>query len=271
MTALIVAADSSSDRLIAAGLTLLAALALVAIVHRAMRGRAHKLPDALGGAELSPMLDTRLRFLRRVIEAAIIVVGLALALAQFTSLDRLAATVLASSAIAAAVVGFAVAPGPGQRDRRHGPRRHPAAAHRRPRDLRGRDGHRGGRLADLHVAAHGLRRAPDHPQRAPGRRRPAQRLDPLADGGARGVGLAGARRRRDGGAGGRRGARGDARRAHRRGHRHRASACRSPARPWRRPSASRARASFGQRSCGPCAKQGVGDPATNPDLPFQGS
>ena len=80
---------------------------LVAVVHRAMRGRVHKLPDALGGAELSPMLDTRLRFLRRVVEAAIIVIGGALALAQFTSLDRLAATVLASSAIAAAVVGFA--------------------------------------------------------------------------------------------------------------------------------------------------------------------
>ncbi|HEX6745338.1 MAG TPA: hypothetical protein VF087_14020, partial [Solirubrobacteraceae bacterium] len=107
MTALIVAADSSSGRLIAAALTLLAALVLVAIVHRAMRGRAHKLPDALGGHELSPMLDTRLRFLRRVVEAAIIVIGVALALAQFTSLDRLAATVLASSAIAAAVVGFA--------------------------------------------------------------------------------------------------------------------------------------------------------------------
>jgi small conductance mechanosensitive channel len=107
MTALIVAADSSSGRLIAAGLTLLTALALVAIVHRAMRGRVHKLPHALGGAELSPMLDTRLRFLRRVVEAAIIVIGVALALAQFTSLDRLAATVLASSAIAAAVVGFA--------------------------------------------------------------------------------------------------------------------------------------------------------------------
>ena len=93
--------------MVAAGLTLLAALGLVAIVHRLMRGRVHKLPDALGGAEISPMLDTRLRFLRRVVEAAIIVIGGALALAQFTSLDRLAATVLASSAIAAAVVGFA--------------------------------------------------------------------------------------------------------------------------------------------------------------------
>jgi len=107
MTGLIVAAESTGDRYLAAGLTLLAALVVVGIVHRLMRGRAHKLPDALGGAELSPMLDTRLRFLRRVIEAGIIVIGLALALAQFTSLDRLAATVLASSAIAAAVVGFA--------------------------------------------------------------------------------------------------------------------------------------------------------------------
>ena len=271
MTALIVAADSSSGRLIAAGLTLLAALVLVAIVHRVMRGRAHKLPDALGGAELSPMLDTRLRFLRRVVEAAIIVVGLRPGPRAVheprpprrhrprLERDRRGRRRLR------------LAPGAGQRHRRHGPRRHPAAAHRRPRDLRGRDGHRRGRLADLHVAAHGLRRAADHPQRAPGRRRPAQRLDPLADGGARGLGLAGARRRRDGGAGGRRGARGDPRRAHRRGDRHGpAPAGRRAARGAGRAHRAR-RASFGQRSCGHCAKQGVGDLATNPDLPFQGS
>ena len=80
---------------------------LVAFVHRAMRGRARRLAEALGGPELSPVVDTRLRFLRRVIEAAIIIVGLGLAIAQFTSLNRIASTVLASSAIAAAVVGFA--------------------------------------------------------------------------------------------------------------------------------------------------------------------
>jgi small conductance mechanosensitive channel len=103
----IVAAASSSERYITAGLTLLAALVLVAVVHRAMRGRAQKFAEALAGPDRSPVVDTRLRFLRRVVEAAIIVVGLALAIAQFTSLDRLASTVLASSAIAAAVVGFA--------------------------------------------------------------------------------------------------------------------------------------------------------------------
>jgi small conductance mechanosensitive channel len=107
MSALIVAAASASERYVTAGLTLLVALVLVAIVHRAMRGRAHMLAEALGGPDLSPVFDTRLRFLRRVVEAAIIVLGLALAVAQFTSLDRLASTVLASSAIAAAVVGFA--------------------------------------------------------------------------------------------------------------------------------------------------------------------
>jgi small-conductance mechanosensitive channel len=107
MTALIVAADSSSGRLIAAALTLLAALVLVAVVHRAMRGRVHKLPDALGGAELSPVIDTRLRFLRRLITLSIVVIGLLLALSQFGGLSRLAAGLLASGALFAAIIGFA--------------------------------------------------------------------------------------------------------------------------------------------------------------------
>jgi small conductance mechanosensitive channel len=107
MSGLIVAAGSSSERYITAGVTLAVAFVLVAVVHRAMRGRARRLAEALGGPEFSPVVDTRLRFLRRVVEAAIIIVGLGLAIAQFTSLDRIASTVLASSAIAAAVVGFA--------------------------------------------------------------------------------------------------------------------------------------------------------------------
>jgi small conductance mechanosensitive channel len=107
MRGLIVAAGASTDDYITAGVILVAGLLLVAIVHRALRGRTRRLAEALGGPELSSVFDTRLRFLRRVIEAAIIVVALALAIGQFTSLDRLASTVLASSAIAAAVVGFA--------------------------------------------------------------------------------------------------------------------------------------------------------------------
>ncbi|HEV2061474.1 MAG TPA: mechanosensitive ion channel domain-containing protein [Solirubrobacteraceae bacterium] len=56
---------------------------------------------------LDPVLDTRLRFVRRLVEAVLLVVGLAIAISQFTALDRLAASILASGAIAAAVVGFA--------------------------------------------------------------------------------------------------------------------------------------------------------------------
>jgi len=100
-------AAASTGELIAAGLTLLLAFVLVVVVHRAMGGRGARLVEALGGESLRPVLDTRLRFLRRAVEAFIVVVGVALAIAQFTDLDRLAGTVLASSALAAAVVGFA--------------------------------------------------------------------------------------------------------------------------------------------------------------------
>ena len=56
---------------------------------------------------LDPAVATRLRFVRRLVEAAILVIGIAIAIAQFTALDRLAASILASGAIAAAAVGFA--------------------------------------------------------------------------------------------------------------------------------------------------------------------
>ncbi len=110
MPATILAAETFLDRYgnaITATLTLLLALSLLVVVHRALRGRGRRLVEALGGEDLSPVADTRLRFLRRAVEAVIVVIGVALAVAQFTELDRLASTVLASSAIAAAVIGFA--------------------------------------------------------------------------------------------------------------------------------------------------------------------
>jgi small conductance mechanosensitive channel len=106
----IVAAETFSERYgndITAVLTVVLAFALAYAVDRALKGRAARLAVAVAGGELSPVVDTRLRFLRRVAGAIIIVIGLALAVAQFTELDRLASTVLASSAIAAAVIGFA--------------------------------------------------------------------------------------------------------------------------------------------------------------------
>jgi small-conductance mechanosensitive channel len=110
MAALIVAAESFSDRYghaVTALVILLGTVVLVVVVNRAMRGRVEHLGHAIGAGELSPVIDTRVRFLRRLIDATIIVVGIALAVAQFTSVKSLAATILASGAIAAAVVGFA--------------------------------------------------------------------------------------------------------------------------------------------------------------------
>jgi len=79
----------------------------VALVDRAFTRRARRLAAKLSGGELTPEADTRLRILRRVIEVAIAAVGIAVALAQFDALQSLAAPFLASSAIVAAVVGFA--------------------------------------------------------------------------------------------------------------------------------------------------------------------
>jgi small conductance mechanosensitive channel len=110
MAAPIVAAQSFWEHYgnaITAGIALLAAAILLYVVHRAMRRSGDRLAAAIAPDRISAEADTRLRFLRRVVEAAIILVGVALALAQLTSLDRLAATLLASGAIAAAVLGFA--------------------------------------------------------------------------------------------------------------------------------------------------------------------
>ncbi len=58
-------------------------------------------------ADLNPGVDTRVRFIRRLITLGICLLGVLFALSQFGGLNKLAAGVLASSAIIAAVVGFA--------------------------------------------------------------------------------------------------------------------------------------------------------------------
>jgi small-conductance mechanosensitive channel len=58
-------------------------------------------------ADLDPAVDTRVRFIRRLITLGICVLGLLFALSQFGGLNKLAAGLLASSALIAAVVGFA--------------------------------------------------------------------------------------------------------------------------------------------------------------------
>ncbi len=58
-------------------------------------------------SQVSRSTKTRLRFLRRLVLLVAFLVVLALALSQFTEFKRLAAGILASTAVLAAIVGFA--------------------------------------------------------------------------------------------------------------------------------------------------------------------
>jgi len=88
-------------------LTIAGTIVLAIAVDRALLHRGHMLATAVVRDELTPVLDTRLRFLRRLITLSIVVIGLLLALAQFGGLSRLAAGLLASGALIAAILGFA--------------------------------------------------------------------------------------------------------------------------------------------------------------------
>jgi small-conductance mechanosensitive channel len=58
-------------------------------------------------SQVSRSTKTRLRFLRRLVVLIVFLVIVAIALSQFTELKRLATGILASTAVLAAIVGFA--------------------------------------------------------------------------------------------------------------------------------------------------------------------
>ena len=86
------------DWLLAIG-TVLLALVLAQAVDRALK---RQVEDGLSAAT-----GTRLRLVRRLVFATIIVLGIGLALAQFDGVRRVATGILASSAVLGLVVGFA--------------------------------------------------------------------------------------------------------------------------------------------------------------------
>jgi small-conductance mechanosensitive channel len=92
---------------ITAIISIVAALAVATLLDRTLARRGEQMASAVTRGELSAATDTRLRFIRRLLYAAIIVIGVAIALAQFDGINRLAASLLASGAIAAAILGFA--------------------------------------------------------------------------------------------------------------------------------------------------------------------
>jgi small-conductance mechanosensitive channel len=58
-------------------------------------------------SQVSRSTKTRIRLLRRLLLVVIVIVLVALALSQFTELKRLATGILASTAVLAAIIGFA--------------------------------------------------------------------------------------------------------------------------------------------------------------------
>jgi small-conductance mechanosensitive channel len=92
---------------IEAGVYVLVAVALAELIDRGLSRRGKKLSMAVAGGDLSPVATTRLRLVRRLIFAGIVLIGVALALSKFPSVNRLATGILASSAVIGIVVGFA--------------------------------------------------------------------------------------------------------------------------------------------------------------------
>jgi small-conductance mechanosensitive channel len=98
-------ADNSD--VVTAVLSIVLALIAATLLDRYIARRGHNLAAAVTRGEVSPVLDTRLRFFRRLIYAGILLLGVAVAASQFTGISKLAASILASGALAAAIIGFA--------------------------------------------------------------------------------------------------------------------------------------------------------------------
>jgi small conductance mechanosensitive channel len=96
------------DNLFTAVGILLAGALIIFFFDRFLVRRATRLAGAITGESgLSRDTATRLRFARRAIEAVVGIIVLAIALSEFDAVDQIGRTILASSAITAAIVGFA--------------------------------------------------------------------------------------------------------------------------------------------------------------------
>lgn len=88
-------------------LTVLVAFAIAFAIDRLVIGRAGRLTSRLGDKGVSRASQTRLRVVRRLVFVTIVLIGLALALSQFTKLNKLATGLLASSAVLGLILGIA--------------------------------------------------------------------------------------------------------------------------------------------------------------------
>ncbi|MDQ3572530.1 MAG: mechanosensitive ion channel family protein [Actinomycetota bacterium] len=93
--------------LIGATITIAITFALAFAVDRLVLGRAARFASPLADVSVSRAAVTRLRVVRRLVFVVILLVGVSLALNQFTNLEKLTTGLLASSAVLAIVLGLA--------------------------------------------------------------------------------------------------------------------------------------------------------------------
>ena len=98
--------DSHGDEVTAA-ITLLVAILLAIAVDRFLLGRAERATQQMDTGQFSREARTRLRLIRRLVFLTIILIGVAVALSQFTSIKNFAAGVLASTALLGIIIGIA--------------------------------------------------------------------------------------------------------------------------------------------------------------------
>jgi small-conductance mechanosensitive channel len=98
-------ADTGTGPWVNAAASIVVAILVATLVDRLFRARA--LRAAAERTGISRETSTRLRFVRRLVYALILLIGVAVALSGFSGISNLAHSLLASGVIAAAVVGFA--------------------------------------------------------------------------------------------------------------------------------------------------------------------
>ncbi len=100
-------AATTSDDWIAAGVSIAVALVIAHVVDRTIAKRGGRVRELVGAADVSPATQTRLRVIRRLVYALIVLIGIAIAASRFDELSSVAKGILASSAVLGLVVGFA--------------------------------------------------------------------------------------------------------------------------------------------------------------------
>lgn len=109
MTPLLPAAGQppSNTEWITAVVIIAVATAIALLLTRLFDRRGRQIAEAVTRGELTPQALTRLRFVGRLLCALIILIGLGIGLEEISVVRGIATSLLASSAIAAAAIGFA--------------------------------------------------------------------------------------------------------------------------------------------------------------------